>query len=200
MDTKIRISCRKIIVNLQRHDDQWFELDVLMQRKTTTLMNNRLKTNINRGIFRMETYQGIKMLYLLRHPKAHLLLFIFNCSVFKKKKSTVLLLFDTYPKNISCKAQVISIISAGVEQNNVNLELGWSDDEEDVQVENLVKCIEEVFSFSNSHFTGGATKADVIQMRDEAKKENKTCKTARANPKQHVSHAIDADNNISKLC
>lgn len=109
-------------------------------------------------------------------------------------------MFDTYPKNISCKAQVISIISAGVEQNNVNLELGWSDDEEDVQVENLVKCIEEVFSFSNSHFTGGATKADVIQMRDEAKKENKTCKTARANPKQHVSHAIDADNNISKLC
>ncbi|KAF2614893.1 hypothetical protein F2Q70_00009610 [Brassica cretica] len=47
---------------------------------------------------------------------------------------------------------------------------------------------------------GGATKADVIWMRDEAKKENITCKTASANPKQPVSHAIDADNNISKLC
>ncbi|KAG5405903.1 hypothetical protein IGI04_008626 [Brassica rapa subsp. trilocularis] len=45
-----------------------------------------------------------------------------------KKRST---------KNISCKAQVISIISAGVEQNNVNPELGWSDDEEDVQVDNI---------------------------------------------------------------
>lgn len=47
---------------------------------------------------------------------------------------------------------------AGVEQNNVNPELGWSDDEKDVLVDNLVKCIEEGFSFSNSHFTGGATK------------------------------------------
>lgn len=36
-------------------------------------------------------------------------------------------------------------------------------------------------------------------MRDEAKKENIACKTARDNPKQPVSHAIDADNNISKL-
>ena len=37
-------------------------------------------------------------------------------------------------------------------------------------------------------------------MRDEAKKENITCKTASANPKQHVSHVIDTNNNISKLC
>ncbi|KAF8092049.1 hypothetical protein N665_0426s0007 [Sinapis alba] len=93
----------------------------------------------------------------------------------------------------ACKAQVFSIISAEIEQMNVNPELGWSDDEEDVHVENLVKCIEEGFSFSNYHFTGGATKADVIRMCEEAKKENVSRKSAKTKSQKPVTDAIDAD-------
>ncbi|KAF8097727.1 hypothetical protein N665_0283s0031 [Sinapis alba] len=93
----------------------------------------------------------------------------------------------------ACKAQVLSIISAGIEQMNVNPELGWSDDEEDVQVDNLVKCIGEGFSFSNSHFTGGATKADVFRMREETKKENVSRKSAKTKSHEPVTDAIDAD-------
>ena len=81
------------------------------------------------------------------------------------------------------QALVISIISHGFDQNIANPDLGWSEDEDDVQVDNIVTCIEECFLFSNSHFTGGATKVDVIRMRDEAMKENISHKTARANVK-----------------
>ncbi|CAN6858957.1 unnamed protein product [Brassica oleracea] len=68
-----------------------------------------------------------------------------------------------------------------------------SDDEEDVLVDNLVKAAGEGFSFSNSNFKGGATKADVSRMRDEAINENNNRKTARANWKQPATEGIDAE-------
>lgn len=48
----------------------------------------------------------------------------------------------------------------------------WSDDEEDENVENLVKLINEGHIFSSEMFVGGATKADVIRMRKEAEEKN----------------------------
>uniref|UniRef100_A0A0D3B9Q9 Uncharacterized protein n=1 Tax=Brassica oleracea var. oleracea TaxID=109376 RepID=A0A0D3B9Q9_BRAOL len=65
---------------------------------------------------------------------------------------------------------------------------------------NMIRTTSQEEEHEEYLLQGGATKADVIRMRDEAKKENITCKTASANPKQHVSHVIDTNNNISKLC
>ncbi|CAN6854210.1 unnamed protein product [Brassica oleracea] len=63
-------------------------------------------------------------------------------------------------------------------------------------MDNLVKCIQDGFSFSNSHFTGGVSKADASPMREEAKKkrkENLSRKTAKVNLKQPGADALDAD-------
>ena len=87
---------------------------------------------------------------------------------------------------------VVSIISDGAELPNFEPDMG-SDDEEDVLVDNLVKAAGEGFSFSNSNFKGGATKADVSRMRDEAINENNNRKTARANWKQPATEGIDAE-------
>ncbi|KAH0860689.1 hypothetical protein HID58_088950 [Brassica napus] len=87
---------------------------------------------------------------------------------------------------------VVSIISDGAELPNFEPDVG-SNDEEDVLVDNLVKAAGEGFSFSNSNFKGGATKADVSRMRDEAINENNNRKTARANRKQPATEGIDAE-------
>ncbi|CAN7053728.1 unnamed protein product, partial [Brassica rapa subsp. trilocularis] len=58
--------------------------------------------------------------------------------------------------------------------------LGWSDDVEDVGVENLVKLINEGYKFSASMFKGGATKADVERMREDAKVRGKEKKSRKA--------------------
>ncbi|KAF8045859.1 hypothetical protein N665_4280s0003 [Sinapis alba] len=102
----------------------------------------------------------------------------------------------------ACKAKVNSIISAGVEQTNLDHEDVWSDDEEDVYVDNLVKSIEEGFPFTNSHFVGGATKSDVSRMREDAEKVNITRKTARSHQKQTATDPKNADYvaNIVKNC
>nr|VDD30516.1 unnamed protein product [Brassica oleracea] len=92
----------------------------------------------------------------------------------------------------ACKVNVVSIISDGAELPNFEPDMG-SDDEEDVLVDNLVKAAGEGFSFSNSNFKGGATKADVSRMRDEAINENNNRKTARANRKQPATEGIDAE-------
>lgn len=84
-----------------------------------------------------------------------------------------------------------SIITDGVELTNVDPDGGVTDEEEDVLVDKLVKAIEEGFSFSNTHFKGGATNADVIRMRDEAKNENINRKTARANHKHPITDGFD---------
>ncbi|CAN7028336.1 unnamed protein product, partial [Brassica oleracea var. botrytis] len=90
------------------------------------------------------------------------------------------------------QVNVVSIISDGAELPNFEPDMG-SDDEEDVLVDNLVKAAGEGFSFSNSNFKGGATKADVSRMRDEAINENNNRKTARANRKQPATEGIDAE-------
>ncbi|KAG2265957.1 hypothetical protein Bca52824_073036 [Brassica carinata] len=77
----------------------------------------------------------------------------------------------------ACKINVVSIISDGADLSNFESDLG-SDDKEDVLVDNLVKAAREGFSFSNLNFKGGATKADVSRMREEAIKENNNRKTA----------------------
>ncbi|KAL0733926.1 hypothetical protein Bca4012_010136 [Brassica carinata] len=43
----------------------------------------------------------------------------------------------------SGKAHVVSIVSDGVDLNNVDAEIAWSDSEDDVLVDNLAKCIQE---------------------------------------------------------
>lgn len=60
-------------------------------------------------------------------------------------------------------------------------------------VDSLTKAAGEDFSFNNSHFKGGASKADVLRMRDEAKKEISNRKTARVNPKKSLSDGVDAE-------
>ncbi|KAH0922251.1 hypothetical protein HID58_022269 [Brassica napus] len=92
----------------------------------------------------------------------------------------------------ACKVNVVSIISDGVDLPNFKPGVE-SEDEEDVLVDNLVKAAREGFSFSNSNFKGGATKADVSRMRDEAIKENNNRKTARANRKLPATEGVDAE-------
>ena len=58
--------------------------------------------------------------------------------------------------------------------------LGWSDDVEDVGVDNLVKLINEGYMFSASMFKGGATKSDVERMREDAKVRGKEKKSGKA--------------------
>ncbi|KAF8093389.1 hypothetical protein N665_0383s0021 [Sinapis alba] len=80
-----------------------------------------------------------------------------------------------------------------VKQTNVNPDLCWSDDEEDVLVDNLVNYIQEGFSFCSSHFTGGVSKSDVILMHEDSKKENLFRKTAKTKLKQLVSNSVYAE-------
>ncbi|CAG7898836.1 unnamed protein product [Brassica rapa] len=94
----------------------------------------------------------------------------------------------------AAKAHVVSIITAGVEEFHLNPELGFSDDVEDVLVTNMVKCVEDGFVFANSHFTGGATKADVNRMREDGKTGKKRSrKNTKVNLKEPVTEALDAD-------
>ncbi|KAH0879524.1 LOW QUALITY PROTEIN: hypothetical protein HID58_066918 [Brassica napus] len=92
------------------------------------------------------------------------------------------------------KAHIVSIITAGVEEFHLNPELGSSDDDEDVLVANLVKCLEDGFAFANSHFTGGATKANVNRMREDGKTgKNRSRKNTKVNLKEPVTDAVNAD-------
>ncbi|CAN6890050.1 unnamed protein product [Brassica oleracea] len=92
------------------------------------------------------------------------------------------------------KAHIVSIITAGVEEFHLNPELGSSDDDEDVLVANLVKCVEDGFAFANSHFTGGATKANVNRMREDGKTgKNRSRKNTKVNLKEPVTDAVNAD-------
>ncbi|KAH0873574.1 hypothetical protein HID58_070936, partial [Brassica napus] len=92
------------------------------------------------------------------------------------------------------KAHVVSIITAGVEEFHLNPELGSSDDDEDVLVANLVKCVEDGFAFANSHFTSGATKADVNRMREDGKTgKNRSRKNTKVNLKEPITDAVEAD-------
>lgn len=91
------------------------------------------------------------------------------------------------------QVNVESIISAGVVLNNVSDEGDPTDDEEDALVDNLVSSIETGFSFSNSHFIGGATKLDVIRMREEGKKEAHPRKSHKLNRNQKPMDPLTAE-------
>ncbi|KAG2251777.1 hypothetical protein Bca4012_099279 [Brassica carinata] len=104
--------------------------------------------------------------------------------------SVILILSRRY----TFQAHVVSIITAGVEEFHLNPELGSSDDDEDVLVANLVKCVEDGFAFANSHFTSGATKADVNRMREDGKTgKNRSRKNTKVNLKEPVTDAVEAD-------
>ncbi|KAJ0262820.1 hypothetical protein HA466_0032930 [Hirschfeldia incana] len=93
----------------------------------------------------------------------------------------------------ACKALVNSIISAGVDLENFEPNFSEADDEQDELVDNLIKAIEEGFSFSNSNFKGGATTGDANRMREDAKKENLNRQTGKAIQKHSVSDGFNAE-------
>ncbi|CAN7054269.1 unnamed protein product [Brassica oleracea var. botrytis] len=99
----------------------------------------------------------------------------------------------------SDETDVVSSIADGVELDNVDAEIIWPDPEEDVLVANMEKCIQEGFAFCNSHFTGGASKADVNHMPEDAKKENNSLKTTKGNVNPTPGVAFDADYVVSIL-
>ncbi|CAN7062783.1 unnamed protein product, partial [Brassica oleracea var. botrytis] len=99
----------------------------------------------------------------------------------------------------SLKTHVVSIITDGVELDNVEEGTHIPEDEEDILVENMEKCIHDGFSFRKSHFLGGATLADVIRMREEAAKENNTRKKTKRSVNANSADAADPDYVVSIL-
>lgn len=97
------------------------------------------------------------------------------------------------------QTHVVSIITDGVELDNVEDDTHNPEVEEDILVANMEKCIHDGFSFRKSHFVGGATLADVICMREEASKENNTRKTAKRSVNANRADAADADYVVSIL-
>ncbi|KAF8094012.1 hypothetical protein N665_0372s0018, partial [Sinapis alba] len=95
---------------------------------------------------------------------------------------------DTEPK-----AQVVSIVGSATGSNDTDPELDWSDEEEDTKVDNLIKLIEGSYDFSNQMFTGGASKVDVIRMREEANAEAVVRKTKKQKTPIRVSDSLDPD-------
>ncbi|CDY37770.1 BnaA10g05510D [Brassica napus] len=90
---------------------------------------------------------------------------------------------------------VHSIIVEDKEHFKASPDLGWSDDEEDPIVDNLMSLLEQQFPFNKSSFTGGVTKLEVNRMREGAKIEAINRKTVK--PKQTkqttTSEVIDVE-------
>ncbi|WZY92689.1 hypothetical protein YC2023_065018 [Brassica napus] len=96
------------------------------------------------------------------------------------KKQT---LSPAHARNLDKKTEVVYVKSIIDEDPSRPLDestLGWSDDVEDVGVDNLVKLINEGYMFSASMFKGGATKSDVERMREDAKVRGKEKKSSKA--------------------
>ncbi|KAF8082639.1 hypothetical protein N665_0817s0013 [Sinapis alba] len=91
------------------------------------------------------------------------------------------------------KVDVVSITSVGNEECNGQGEFGWSDDEADVCVDNLVKLIEEGFSFTQPCFTGGASKLEVERMREETRAEAELRKTTKQKTNHTSVSGLDAE-------
>ncbi|KAF8077392.1 hypothetical protein N665_1041s0007 [Sinapis alba] len=93
------------------------------------------------------------------------------------------------------KAAVQSIILDGNSEITTSPDFEWSDDEDDVMVDNMVNLIVEDYAFKPSSFMGGASRVDVCRMREEAKTElqnRKTVKTKVASSAQGLD-VLDAD-------
>ncbi|KAF2602902.1 hypothetical protein F2Q70_00026965 [Brassica cretica] len=67
------------------------------------------------------------------------------------------------------KVTVHSIIVEDKEHFKASPDLGWSDDEEDPIVDNLMSLLEQQFPFNKSSFTSGVTNLEVNRMREDAK-------------------------------
>ncbi|WZZ52809.1 hypothetical protein YC2023_052916 [Brassica napus] len=74
-----------------------------------------------------------------------------------------------YFLNPSLHVAVHSIIVEDKEHFKASPDLGWSDDEEDPIVDNLMSLLEQQFPFNKSSFTGGVTNLEVNRMREDAK-------------------------------
>ncbi|KAL0730796.1 hypothetical protein Bca4012_026890 [Brassica carinata] len=94
---------------------------------------------------------------------------------------------------VGTKAGVVSITAAGSEESNGDSQFGWSDDEEDDGVENLVKLIKDGFPFNHSFFKGGASKSDVVRMRKETRSEAEIRKTSQQKSSQSSGDVVDAE-------
>ncbi|XP_048598062.1 uncharacterized protein LOC106430637 [Brassica napus] len=96
---------------------------------------------------------------------------------------------------------VHSIIVEEKEHFKASPDLGWSDDEEDPIVDNLMSLLEQQFPFNKSSFTGGVTKLEVNRMREGAKTEAINRKTVK--PKQTkqttTSEVIDVESVASMV-
>ncbi|CAN7059631.1 unnamed protein product [Brassica oleracea var. botrytis] len=96
---------------------------------------------------------------------------------------------------------VHSIIVEDKEHFKASPDLGWSDDEEDPIVDNLMSLLEQQFPFNKSSFTGGVTKLEVNRMREDAKTEAINQKTVK--PKQTkqttTSEVIDVESVASMV-
>ncbi|CAG7874875.1 unnamed protein product [Brassica rapa] len=97
---------------------------------------------------------------------------------------------DDVEEGVTCVSQLVVYVALQVYVKSIIDEdpsrpldestLGWSDDVEDVGVDNLVKLINEGYKFSASMFKGGATKSDVERMREDAKVRGKEKKSSKA--------------------
>ncbi|KAL0774852.1 hypothetical protein Bca101_040004 [Brassica carinata] len=96
---------------------------------------------------------------------------------------------------------VHSIIVEDKEHFKASPDLGWSDDEEDPIVDNLMSLLEQQFPFNKSSFTGGVTKLEVNRLREDAKTEAINRKTVK--PKQTkqttTSEVIDVESVASMV-
>ncbi|XP_024004785.1 uncharacterized protein LOC112081946 [Eutrema salsugineum] len=63
-----------------------------------------------------------------------------------------------------CKADVFSIIPDDPNVSTENMDLDWSDDEEDPKVDYVVQLIGEGFQFRKEMFKGGMTQAELVKM------------------------------------
>lgn len=76
---------------------------------------------------------------------------------------------------------------------NGQSEFGWSNDEEDVRVQNLQNLIEEGFRFTHTSFTRGVSKADVAITREERRSEAEVRKITKQKSNQRSSDVVDVE-------
>ncbi|KAL0753881.1 hypothetical protein Bca101_091549 [Brassica carinata] len=95
--------------------------------------------------------------------------------IFTKKKT----LNPAHARNVDkrCIAHVNSLLNEDSTRSIDEANLGWSDEEQDSKVENLVACINANHQFTTSLFRGVVRQTDVERMRESCKS---TCKSRKA--------------------
>ncbi|CAF2044413.1 unnamed protein product [Brassica napus] len=100
--------------------------------------------------------------------------------IFTKKKT----LNPAHARNVDkrCIAHVNSLINGDSSRSIDEANLGWSDEEEDSKVDNLVARINANHQFTSSLFRGGLTQTDVERMRQSCKSTSKSRKATYVHP------------------